>query len=364
VPGIYLRNGDTYVAMTEQRYDAENVLQRLIASHPEMLASDHDGGHGRLLFIRREAGVSDVEDRGARWSLDHLYLDAQGVPTLVEVKRSSDTRGRREVVAQMLDYAANARTSFSAEQLEAWLADDVRRRDLGVDEALRETLGIEDPELFWEAVRNNLAAERLRLIFVSDSIGRELRRIIEFLNGQMERTEVLAIEVKQYVAEGGQQTIVPRVIGDTEKARQAKIGGLGRRRIDRGVLVGELRGVDARAAAAAERLLDWAARHPQLELSWSRAADIRLPDKPLLLRIRSDGTLEVTLRTLRTLDPSWDAARIEGLVQRLGAIGVRFASAQRSWPKTPLAPLADAATREQFVAIIDGVIADLVQATE
>ena len=30
------------------------------------------------------------------------------MPTLVEVKRSSDTRIRREVVGQMLHYAANA----------------------------------------------------------------------------------------------------------------------------------------------------------------------------------------------------------------------------------------------------------------
>src|SRR4051794_40436015 len=108
MPGIYLKHGDTYVAMTEKAYDAESILQELIASHPEMLASD-DGGHGRLLFIRREAGVSDLDDGATRWSLDHLYLDSQGVPTLVEVKRSSDTRSRREVVAQMLDYAANAK---------------------------------------------------------------------------------------------------------------------------------------------------------------------------------------------------------------------------------------------------------------
>lgn len=40
-------------------------------------------------------------------SLDLFLLDQDGIPTLVEVKRSSDTRTRREVVAQMLDYAAN-----------------------------------------------------------------------------------------------------------------------------------------------------------------------------------------------------------------------------------------------------------------
>jgi hypothetical protein len=54
-------------------------------------------------------------------------------------------------------------------------------------------------------------------------IAPELRRIIEFLNGQMTQTDVLAIEVKQYTDEAGeQQTIVPRVIGDTADARATK----------------------------------------------------------------------------------------------------------------------------------------------
>jgi len=48
-----------------------------------------------------------------RWDLadgvlDHLLLDQDGIPTFVECKRASDTRIRREVVAQMLDYAATA----------------------------------------------------------------------------------------------------------------------------------------------------------------------------------------------------------------------------------------------------------------
>jgi hypothetical protein len=36
-----------------------------------------------------------------------MFLDQDAIPTLVEVKRSSDTRIRREVIGQMLDYAAN-----------------------------------------------------------------------------------------------------------------------------------------------------------------------------------------------------------------------------------------------------------------
>jgi hypothetical protein len=48
--------------------------------------------------VTREAGVPDGDDASDRWSLDHLFLDQDGVPTLVEVKRSSDPNpagGRR-----------------------------------------------------------------------------------------------------------------------------------------------------------------------------------------------------------------------------------------------------------------------------
>src|SRR3954468_19873447 len=92
VSDIYLRHGETYVAMRETPYGAEDVLQQLIEEHPEMLGGE-DAAYGSRVLVRREAGVSDREDAGARWSLDHLYVDARGIPTLVEVKRSSDTRG-------------------------------------------------------------------------------------------------------------------------------------------------------------------------------------------------------------------------------------------------------------------------------
>jgi hypothetical protein len=59
------------------------------------------------------------------------------------------------------------------------------------------------------------------MVFVSDLIPPELRRIVEFLNEQMGSTEVLAIEIKQYLGEG-RRTLVPRVIGQTSAARQTK----------------------------------------------------------------------------------------------------------------------------------------------
>jgi hypothetical protein len=55
----------------------------------------------RWIVVAREVGLPS-EDAGAdRWSVAHRLLAPDGIPTLVEVKRSSDTRIRREVVGQM-----------------------------------------------------------------------------------------------------------------------------------------------------------------------------------------------------------------------------------------------------------------------
>jgi hypothetical protein len=118
---IYLRVGQRLVGMTESPYDAEEILQRLLADYPDLLAGDQVRPRSprRWLLITREAGVPDVEEGLARWSLDHLFVDQDGIPTLVEVKRSSDTRLRRAVVGQLLDYAANAVKHWPAAQIRA-----------------------------------------------------------------------------------------------------------------------------------------------------------------------------------------------------------------------------------------------------
>lgn len=41
----------------------------------------------------------------------------------------------------------------------------------------------------------------------------------------MSPTEVLGIEIKQYVSAGELKTLVPRVVGQTEQARIQKVGG-------------------------------------------------------------------------------------------------------------------------------------------
>lgn len=48
--------------------------------------------------------------------MDHLFVDQDAIPTLVEVKRSSDTRIRREVVGQLLEYSVPWDSLLAASQ--------------------------------------------------------------------------------------------------------------------------------------------------------------------------------------------------------------------------------------------------------
>jgi len=118
---IFLVNdaGDPVREMTERSYENEELLQRILARTPDLLPGDQINPEvpRNWLLVKRELGVPDSDRKTDRWSLDHLFLDQDGIPTFVECKRSSDTRGRREVVAQMLDYAANGLVYWSVEGL-------------------------------------------------------------------------------------------------------------------------------------------------------------------------------------------------------------------------------------------------------
>ena len=72
-------------------YDAEAEFQKLLADNPHLLPGaqiDRDNPR-RWLLVKRGAGVPDREAGGSWWSIDHLMVDQDAVPTFVEVKRDS-----------------------------------------------------------------------------------------------------------------------------------------------------------------------------------------------------------------------------------------------------------------------------------
>jgi len=223
--GIFIIQKDgKLIEMNPQDYDSENILQELLQKYPDLLAGNQidELNPRKWILISREVSIPDEEYAGGRWSLDHLFIDQEGIPTLVEVKRSSDTRIRREVVGQMLDYASNAVSHWNVEFLKSQYETICEKNGDEPETNLQLKLGSDiNYDEFWEKVEVNLNAGKIRLLFVADKIPYELKRIVEFLNEQMNPAEVLAIEIKQY-AGGEQKTLVPKVIGSTSKAQKKK----------------------------------------------------------------------------------------------------------------------------------------------
>ena len=198
-----LSSANGLTELGEQPFPSEAALQEMLAAYPTLLGTASDQGEPRRwLLVTREIGVPDQPDGSSRWSLDHLFLDEFGVPTLIEVKRSTDLRIRREVVGQMLDYAANAVAYWPVERVRSEFEQRCSKGGLDPADEMQRAFGdaLSGVEAYWQGVKTNLLAGRIRMIFVADRIPRELRRIVEFLNQQMDPAEVLAVELRQYTA--------------------------------------------------------------------------------------------------------------------------------------------------------------------
>ena len=102
-PGLYQLNNQwlagkdarTLVEMKPATFVTEDDFQRLLADFPLLLAGCtgfNSAKPRKWLLVSREMSIASQQDGAGRWAVDHLFLDQDGIPTLVEVKRQSDTR--------------------------------------------------------------------------------------------------------------------------------------------------------------------------------------------------------------------------------------------------------------------------------
>ena len=228
---IYIRGADGALEpLTEKPFDTETMLQELIGQHPELLSGEQMRPDDplRWILIQREMPIEG-------WAVDHLLVDQHARPTLVEVKRGSNRQIRREVVGQMLDYAATAANVWTNGRMRLAFEQDAANRGVDPRDELSNLLSPDDESdvedwanEFWERTATNLDANRLRLLFVADDIPDELERVVKFLNEQTrDNLEVLAVEVKQYPGRFG-DALVSRVIGQIDAVSDGSRDAAGR----------------------------------------------------------------------------------------------------------------------------------------
>lgn len=205
--------------------DEERELQLILEKNPDLLPGEQIAPDDprRWLQIAREMPVPDPSTGTDRWSIDFFFVDQSAVPTFIECKRFEDTRSRREVVGQMLEYAANGHYYWDKEMIRDLAEKSAQKNGISLEESIHKLQPDQEiaVDIFFEQVENNLREGQVRLVFFLEEAPMELKSVVDFLNKQMERSEVLLVEARQYKHKD-MKIVVPTLFGYTEEARRVK----------------------------------------------------------------------------------------------------------------------------------------------
>jgi hypothetical protein len=187
-----------------ESYLTEASLETLLENHPELIGIEEtDPSAGGLVPIGRQVTLGGG-------ILDLLFIDASGKLTAVEAKLERNSEIRRQVVAQILEYAAYL-TTWEVEDVERqasrYLSSTQPHSSQSMYDAVAKSLTSEaspsqDVAELREAIATNLRNSNLRLIVAVDRIVDSLRTLVAFINNAS-RFDLYLLEVQQYRAADG-----------------------------------------------------------------------------------------------------------------------------------------------------------------
>jgi hypothetical protein len=334
MPGIYHMNDDnTLTEMQEHPYDSEDILQEIVSKYPQLLsgATAHD-----VLSVERV-----MDDFSAR------------------------------LIGQMLDYAANAIKYWPIETIRSTYEQTCAETGVDADEELNGFIEETEPDAFWEKVKVNLMAGKIRMIFIADVIPLELQRVVEFLNEQMDPAEVLALEIRQYTGQG-QKTLVPSVIGNTADAQQRKssYGSAGSRQWDYESFFEEIETRNGKEIAKiAKEIYDWKDKHG-IRIWWGKGMrsgscffQFDYKDETYFtFSMWTTGGVEIQFQTIKNQKPFDVIDKRMELREKLNDISQSVQIPENRIDKRPsidLAVLKDSKVLEKYLAVFDWFIGEI-----
>ena len=353
--------GSRWETLAPMDYSYEAELQSLLdTGSAELIPADPSLEEAHVVFAREVS-----TDSGP---IDLIGIGSSGSITIMECKLAKNHQIKREVVGQVLDYAASL---WETDLLS--LADAFRAR-AGSDpfDSIRRQFG-EDADSFDEGACRAEVARRLhegdfRLLVAVDRIDPELRRIIQYVNsrgGSGPGLRLVAVEFPRY-QHGTVQVLVPESYGD-ELAQPTTASNAGRRWVVEDYFAALA--PDSPLRPIVQRLFEWAAErrltirmgHGQTP-SPSWRLDALGSDYPLFA-VDIGGKLWLSLGTLRRRPVTSDEPVVRTLTEELNAIsGIKVAH-DASGPALAVLPLAHEEAFAAFTATWDRVI-DAVRGAE
>jgi hypothetical protein len=192
---LVIKSGKIAEAVSPTPFAAEDQLQALLASHPNLLRHESEPP---LALVAREVNLNEAG------YLDILMINRDGLPIAVEVKLQRNSEARREVVAQAIDYISTLSTK-TVDELDEMVGGQIEGVLRGFDEQV-------DDEAFerrWRALGANLRAGLVRLLVAVDGATPGLERILRFLAEKSE-LDVQLIVVQRFIGSNSEEVLVAR----------------------------------------------------------------------------------------------------------------------------------------------------------
>jgi hypothetical protein len=300
---------------------SESSLQNFIFSHGEALPiGEIEAAFRPIIPVCRELRT----DAGP---IDLLFVNREGLLTVVECKLWNNPEARRAVVGQILDYAKEL-SLWSYEELES----AIRRSRKEGSESLYNIVAAHGVELdeadFIDNVERNLRRGRFLLLIVGSGIREGVEHLTDFLQRHAHLNFTIALlELAIYrLPEGiaGGHLVLPRIVAQTVEVERAVI------RIEEGRVVAELPAEKGTKSGARTKISEQAFYEKLAEVDVETSQGLRTfldrakktnlivdpGQNSLMLKYISDG-IELNLGIFRTNGEFWNK-RIAHLTERVG----------------------------------------------
>lgn len=198
----------------------ESWIQNIIINHPEVLPTGDfiEKVYSNPILIGKEISPK------AGSSIDGLFITPNGFPVIVETKLWRSPEAKREVVAQIIDYAM-ALTHLSFGDLDSKVKNLKDSRGRGIIELMEEKIKLSDVEKkeLRDKIGKNMRTGNMLLLIVGDGIREEVRQLTEDLQKYAHLQFTLALVELQIYKTGKEQLIVPRIVERTKEIIRATV---------------------------------------------------------------------------------------------------------------------------------------------
>ena len=196
----------------------EAWLRDFLLAHPDALpAAEIDPA-----FADPVAVCSEL--RTPAGPVDAVFVNRNGALVLVECKLFRNPQARREVIAQILDYAKEL-SRWGYADLQAAVSQRLRRPGENLlFRMVAELYPSLDEATFVDSVSRNLARGRFLLLVAGDGIRQEMEAIAEYVQDHAPLRFTLGlVELRGFELPGGRLLVQPRILARTREVERIVI---------------------------------------------------------------------------------------------------------------------------------------------